>query len=197
MIRERIKSETASQHKALEQIAFTNAIMSKTLNLEQYKAIIEANLIANLAFEQQWDDLQFDIPESLLLDARYKTDALKKDAESLDIEIPRNVDYAFPSETKAAFMGSLYVFEGSTLGGAVILKQLKSNPNLNHISEHHFYGCYGERLGYFWKVFLEHLTAITQETEVEEAIKAAQKTFSLNEEIFKEVLKNRAIAAAV
>jgi heme oxygenase len=196
MIRERIKSETAQQHKALEQIAFTNAIMSKTLTEEQYKAIIEANLIANMAFEQQWNSLPFELPESLMLQARYKTEALKKDATALGIEIPQTVDYSFPTANKAAFMGSLYVFEGSTLGGAVILKQLTTNNNLNHIKEHNFYGCYGEKLGYLWKVFLDHLVEITQEDEVEVAIKAAQDTFSLNEEIFKAVIKNRSVTAS-
>jgi heme oxygenase len=197
MIRERIKSETTEQHKALEQIAFTTAIMSRTLTVEQYKAIIEANLIANMAFEQQWSNLPFELPLSLMLNVRYKTEALKKDATALGIEIPESLDHTFPVENKAAFMGSLYVFEGSTLGGAVILKQLNSNQNLSHITDHHFYGCYGEKLGYLWKVFLDHLVQITDEDEVNEAIDAAQKTFSLNEEIFSAVIKKRAVTASV
>jgi Heme oxygenase len=135
MIRERIKTETAKHHEAVEAVGYSGQIMSGKLTLEEYKKLIITNLALNKAFEAQWNNLPFDVPNSLLLDQRRKTEALEKDATILGVSIPKRNSTSFPTSSYATFLGTLYVFEGSTLGGAIIYKHLKQNTNLKHIKD--------------------------------------------------------------
>lgn len=184
MIRERIKTETAQKHTDVEAVGYSGKIMSGRLTLEEYKKLIITNLLLNKAFEQQWSTLGFDLPEQLMLEQRRKTKSLEKDATILGVSVPAVSDISFPEDTYEAFMGALYVFEGSTLGGAIIHKQLKQNPNLSEVEKFHFYSCYGDRLGMMWKIFLEHLTEIEDITDVDKTIEAAKATFDITKDTF-------------
>lgn len=184
MIRERIKTETAQNHKDVEAVGYSGQIMSGRLSLAEYKKLIITNLVLNKAFETQWSSLAFDVPAELMLEQRRKTASLEKDAALLGVTVPAISDITFPADTYEAFMGSLYVFEGSTLGGAIIHKQLKQNPNLNELEGFHFYSCYGDRLGMLWKVFLDHLSQIEDTAKVDEAIEAAKNTFDTTKDAF-------------
>jgi heme oxygenase len=184
MIRERIKTETAQNHKDVEAVGYSGQIMSGALSLGEYKKLILTNLILNKSFEQQWDSLTFDVPEELMLAHRKKAESLEKDASMLGIPLPETYTLSFPVGNFASFMGALYVFEGSTLGGSIIHKQLKVNDNLSHLDGFHFYSCYGERLGMMWKIFLDHLTQIEDTGSIDSAIEAAKTTFNLTQEAF-------------
>jgi len=189
MIRERIKTETAQNHKDVEAVGYSGQIMSGRLTLGEYKKLIATNLLLNKAFEQQWDSLAFGIPAEVMLEHRRKTASLEKDAKALNVALPTINKISFPADTYEAFMGSLYVFEGSTLGGAIIHKQLKQNPNLSKLDGFHFYSCYGDKLGMMWKIFLDHLTQIEDTDKVNEAIEAAKTTFDITKEAFERMSK--------
>ena len=184
MIRERIKEETTAQHMAVEDVSLSNHIMDGSLNKEQYASIIVANYIINAAFERSWSQLGFDIPETLMLGRREKTAILKQDIDSLGLDIPELPQLDFPVANYPQFMGTLYVFEGSTLGGRVILKQLKTNKNLAGIEAFNFYNGYGDMTGMMWKTFLDELQKIENASEINEAIEAAQKTFAITKSVF-------------
>lgn len=181
MIRERIKAETHDAHMHLEQISHSSKIMDGSLDLKSYQNLILSNYITNLAFEQTWDSLPFAVPESLLLAQRNKKSMLEKDLALLNLEKPE-IPKLFHFDDYATFMGALYVFEGSTLGGAVICRKLKENPHLSHL-DFHFYASYGERLGMMWKMFLDHLIQIEDPEEVNRCIESANHTFSVVEQV--------------
>lgn len=189
MIRERIKSETAEQHKNVENVGYSSRIMSGELNLDEYKNLILTNLGLNKAFEEQWSALPFDLPAELNIEQRRKTKALEDDARALGLETNVKSEFKFPVNTYEQFMGTLYVFEGSTLGGAIIAKQLIKNQNLSEVSEFNFYNCYGPMIGKLWKNFLDHLTQIKDAEKVDRAIKAAQDTFDITYHAFAQVNK--------
>ncbi len=184
MIRERIKTETSQNHNDVEAAGYSGQIMSGGLTLKEYKALITVNLVLNKAFEKQWSSPPFELPKTLLLEQRRKTAALEKDAALLGLAVTGSNEILFPVESYEAFMGTLYVFEGSTLGGAIIYKQLKQNPNLNTLDEFHFYSCYGDQLGMMWKVFLDHLTQIEDTSQVDKAIASAKTTFDITKDAF-------------
>lgn len=186
MIRERIKTETHDAHMQLEAISYSSKIMDGTINLNQYQQLILSNYIANISFENTWDSLPFEVPESLMLNVRSKRQMLQKDLALLGFDAPK-VDAYFNFDNYAAFMGALYVFEGSTLGGAVICRKLKENPALAHL-DFHFYAAYGERLGMMWKLFLDHLIQIEDENLVNQSIVSAQNTFNVVEKITLQVV---------
>lgn len=184
MIREQIKIQTKPQHDAVEEVSYSSQIMDHSLNKEQYQQLVRINYILNSSFEDTWNKLPFDLPEGLMIEHRRKANMLKSDLELLGLEQPELSTVPFDISSYPAFMGALYVFEGSTLGGAVILKQLQKNENLNGIDNFHFYGAYGERIGMMWKLFLDELEKIQDESEVDECIAAAQKTFDWVREAF-------------
>lgn len=179
MIRTRIKEETMDQHKALEAISYSSQIMDYSITEDKYRSLIRTNYISNKAFENAWSNLDFEVPKSLMLEHRVKVKSLEADLKELGEEVPDVSGISFPVNSYPEFMGCLYVFEGSTLGGAVIHKALKKNENLNNIENFHFYNCYGERLGMMWGIFLEHLTQIEDVAQVDAAIEAARNTFTL------------------
>lgn len=184
MIRERIKTETSQNHHDVEAAGYSGQIMSGRLTVEEYKVLITVNLVLNKAFEKQWSTLPFELPKTLQLEQRRKTAALEKDAALLGLAVTGSNEIQFPVESYEAFMGTLYVFEGSTLGGAIIYKQLKQNPNLSALDEFHFYSCYGDQLGMMWKVFLDHLTQIEDTSQVDKAIASAKTTFDITKDAF-------------
>ena len=184
MIRERIKTETSQNHHDVEAAGYSGQIMSGRLTVEEYKVLITVNLVLNKAFEKQWSTLPFELPKTLQLEQRRKTAALEKDAALLGLAVTGSNEIQFPVESYEAFMGTLYVFEGSTLGGAIIYKQLKQNPNLSALDEFHFYSCYGNQSGMMWKVFLDHLTQIEDTSQVDKAIASAKTTFDITKDAF-------------
>lgn len=183
MIREQIKSQTAQAHMEVEQFSYVNEIMNGSLSKDQYANILKMNYIINACFEAQWDSVTFEIPQSLLLQERRKTALLEQDIMEMDIDLPALPDLKFPIHSYPSFLGTLYVFEGSTLGGAVIHRQLKAIPELSALSSFSFYSAYGEKLGMMWKLFLDHLSLITDPQEIEDAISAAQLTFERIKEV--------------
>ncbi|MBR9917913.1 biliverdin-producing heme oxygenase [bacterium] len=185
MIRERIKSETKEAHDAVESVSYSKEIMSGKLNEAQYKELIRVNYSLNKAFEQEWDKLNFEVPSTLMLDHRSKIELLEKDMELLGVD-PMELEHVnFKTSTFPEFMGSLYVFEGSTLGGSVIKKQLEKNVELAHIKDFHFYKGYGDKTGMMWKLFLDELNKIEEKDQVDEAILAATTAFDQIHSAFK------------
>ncbi len=58
-----------------------------------------------------------------------------------------------------AALGSMYVMEGSTLGGRVIEKQLLARLGIGQDSGGSYFAGYGERTGLMWREFLARLAA--------------------------------------
>lgn len=184
MLHEKIKTSTTIDHKNAEKHSYGHEIMSRSLTKEQYAQLLVANYTYIAAWEKQWaqlsnmDTTQFD------LTSRSKTTLLENDLKSMGVD-PSNsilIDLETPS-TLAQFVGRMYVIEGSTLGGAMIEKQLQLNPNLNDCS-FEFYGGYGPNLIPFWKSFLAELNKIENEDDQNEAVLWAKRSFNDMETCF-------------
>jgi heme oxygenase (biliverdin-IX-beta and delta-forming) len=78
----------------------------------------------------------------------------------------------------ATALGSMYVLEGSTLGGQMIARMLQKNPMLNLVpGQLNFFQGYREETGRKWKSFQAALNLLDGETEI--LVSAARQTFSL------------------
>jgi heme oxygenase (biliverdin-IX-beta and delta-forming) len=78
---------------------------------------------------------------------------------------------------KAQAFGCLYVMEGSTLGGRIISKWLRSNTFISLQEEQlHFFNGYNEQTGSKWKTFLD---ALNEQQDIHVVIEAANETFKL------------------
>lgn len=175
MILQKLKEATRTQH---EQIEGTVDVMNQMFNIEDYKTLIGKFRRFYEAYEPTLpiDDLRaagFDY------DLRRKLPSLESDAAALGLNGSSEAFRALPDVSSVArAFGSLYVIEGSTLGGQVIARHLKEHLELTPENGGAFFRSYGAEVGPMWKQFGEAITNFAASDEHdEEIIQAAYETF--------------------
>ena len=106
-----------------------------------------------------------------------KRHLLEKDLESLNTATQ---EFPIPGHallTDEECWGALYVLEGSSLGGAMIYKQLAERKNRNFPLR--FYGAYGSETGAMWSSFRKIFTEKTtpEEDWVDPVLRGAEKAY--------------------
>lgn len=100
------------------------------------------------------------------------------DAPALPTEGAPQVSCMWPS--LAAVLGSLYVLEGSTLGGQLISRHLRDTLRLTPSTGMAFFSGYGKQTGRMWRQMRHILAAqLVSEAQMTEATLAAQQMFVL------------------
>lgn len=115
---------------------------------------------------------------------RHKTPRLRQDLRVLGLSdhaisaLPR-CRLLPPLTSEAQLWGCLYVIEGATLGGQIILKNLHRNIGLTASSGASFFDGYGAQTGSHWKAFCAALTARGTDAVGgrEELLRSANQTF--------------------
>ena len=194
MLQETLKQATRNNHDALEGLMYVQEIMNGTLTVNHYKEILVTNYTVHNALEGiLHDSLSQSVADELDLNSRNKLTALKADLQEIEIPEPfANATAGLTIGSDAWIMGALYVMEGATLGGNVIVKKLKTNPNLNTLNlNFNYYHVYGTELIPQWKRFVEVLNkqpesaypdSIAGATEMFNYIASVQKFNKLNSE---------------
>ncbi|MBH8569533.1 biliverdin-producing heme oxygenase [Microvirga sp. STS02] len=151
----RLRHETRPFHDAVEQNPFNLTLGAGTVTaadtaqflarmygfLQPYEAQLHAHAAA---FGPAWQ-----------LDQRYRAPLILEDLARLGHPVPPPRCPALPPlSTRAQLLGAMYVFEGSTLGGQVIARQLDKAG----IAAHAFFTGRAGRTGPLWKAFGEQLT---------------------------------------
>jgi heme oxygenase (biliverdin-IX-beta and delta-forming) len=111
---------------------------------------------------------------------RRKSDALLQDIKDLGgNEMQPAVQADIPVITNyAQALGAAYVLEGSTLGGLIIAKIIKTQlPDIPADKGFSFFTCYGEDAQNMWKKFRTYLLALTRKEDQDIAAETARKTF--------------------
>jgi len=180
MLHETLKQATKNNHDELEQLMFVNDIMSGTLSLSHYKQILTTNYLVHKDFEDfLFDNLSSKTAEQLNAANRKKLPALIADMQALKMDIPSpfyNQKLNF-DKNDVSLLGALYVLEGATLGGSVIVKRLKTNPYLSTLNlDFNYYQVYGNELIPYWKTFCAVLNQ-QGENGYDGAINSAKKMF--------------------
>ena len=109
--------------------------------------------------------------------AKNKINSLKTDLNNLNIST-ENEEPTQNLENEAEAFGALYVMEGSTLGGNVIGKQLKRNPEFEGV-EFNYFGVYGENTGPYWQEFKSIIDEKISEENYESCVTGAKKAYQL------------------
>lgn len=180
MLQELLKQATSTQHNDLEQLMFVNDIMHGTLTADQYKKLLLTNYLSHAIFE---DDLLSNLSpalrQELQANERAKFQALEKDLEEMQISVPKNnPDLKTIPTDDASILGAMYVLEGATLGGSVIVKRLKVNPQLAPLQlGYHYYQVYGDKLVDRWEQFVQILNTRIPQAEHGKAAQAAKDMF--------------------
>lgn len=178
----RLKNDTGTAHKQLEKSACFKRLFADDYTISEYAQLlgffygyfsaIEPVLFVDLS-QGYHSGLQY----------RTKTHLLRQDLTFLST----NADELSLCETLpelASFaqkMGSLYVLEGSLLGGRVIGRHLTSHFGTDIVSALNFYHCYGDNLDRQWRgfsAFMMHSFDNQNDEVINEVIGSANATFT-------------------
>lgn len=172
-----LKEQTKHLHDETEERLNSKKIFDKSYTLEDYKNLLFHNYQLINHYEAVIKEKLNHFPE-LKLSLRKKIEALTKDMRALDVNLESKNKELISLENEAEAFGALYVIEGSTLGGNVIAKQLKKNPEFENV-DFNYFGMYGENTGPLWTEFKTILDQTIKEEQYEDCISGAKKAYSL------------------
>ncbi|RZJ82043.1 MAG: hypothetical protein EOO47_02045 [Flavobacterium sp.] len=180
-LQEKLKAHTQSLHNELEQQMFVNQIMQKTINIEQYKQLVSCNYLVHLHNEDEiFDKLSVEIADKIVVHKRRKLQSLSFDVDEVGLKKQQLEQINITKlalKNEYAALGALYVLEGATLGGSVIIKQLRLNPNFPETFNFSYYGIYGKELIPNWQEFLSHLNALSADRH-DDVLAGAEQMFN-------------------
>lgn len=150
-----LKAATSTRHAALERML---PLLDANLTHATYRQFVRRlfgfyePLEAQLLALPWWGAVEFDYAP------RHKTPRLQQDllalgdTESTMAALPR-CERLPPMTNPAQLWGCLYVIEGATLGGQIIIKHLSTRLGLTAVSGASFFDGYGPQTGSSWKAF--------------------------------------------
>ncbi len=173
---ERLKAETGPAHERIErEIRLPERLSSR----EAYRGLLRRFY----GFHNVWEpEAQRSLADPSFFDRRRKTHLLVRDLRALGMEDAaiEKLPLCHPvplMPTRAAALGSMYVVEGSTLGGAVISKEIERALGLGVQSGCAYFRSYGADVGRMWTSFRAHLLAHASSRDENEIIAVAIATF--------------------
>lgn len=171
----RLKRDTAGDHDRVESLM---PLMHPDLTEELYRSV----LLRFYCFVHGWESwAAMNVPQELgpLLLERQRSHLLAADLLYFDDQRPR-LQYVFSGSRlpgKAAFLGAMYVIEGSTLGGQYIARHVENALGLSPGNGDSYFRGYGDRTGFMWREFQKALEGV-HEDDADVVIGAAKKMFS-------------------
>jgi heme oxygenase len=177
---ERLKEETRACHRSIERVV---PLMRPDLSITAYRAYLHRLLgyyrpvEARLGAWAGWSALGIDF------EARRKVPLLERDLarlperESAEPE-PSGAPVLPELTSPARKLGCLYVLEGSTLGGQVLVRHVRRELGLQEANGCAFLAGYGTSTGRMWRSFTAALDAYARrEGHDARVVDAARETF--------------------
>jgi heme oxygenase (biliverdin-IX-beta and delta-forming) len=168
-IHAQLKSATHENHTRVEQVPISKQMLSDTLTLGEYSAYLSA-LYGFIAPSEKHIT-------GLITPARQKLPLLEHDLAVFGID-PGSVPLwngNLPLDTLPRAFGYLYVIEGSTLGGRLLLRHVTQTLKLTTGTA--YLKGYGENTGAMWKEFCAIMTEQIGQDDVDSLIRSACATF--------------------
>lgn len=178
-LHERLRSETRALHDALEAAVDVNAQIS---TLDRYREHLLRlwrihSAIANDLAGVDFASIGYDF------DARRRLALLERDLNLLGVFDDQSSQAAIapPKLTSiAAALGTVYVIEGSALGGRAILPDLSNMLGIDEASGAAFFTGFGREEKHFWRACVKAINAVEPDSyDADTAADAAKSTFSL------------------
>ncbi len=175
---ERLKTETREAHDRIE-----NAI-----NLDRRIASRGAYrdlLIRFYGFHRAWEDEAAPMaPDRAFFQSRRKAQLLARDLEALGLKSEDIIGLPqcrplMPLPAPEAVLGSMYVVEGSTLGGAVIARQVEKRLGFTAETGCAYFRSYGRNVAVMWKSLGAKLLEASSPEADDVIVESAQKTFTV------------------
>jgi heme oxygenase (biliverdin-IX-beta and delta-forming) len=183
MLMSRFKAETQHLHQQLSQQRSATDMLSNTITREEYVGFlarfcgIYQPLETLIMAAPEWQHVDFDAR------ARCKAHHLYSDLVTLGYtpEDFRTLPLCTDLPTIQHFahvIGCMYVLEGSTLGGQLITRHMRSRFGFDETHGCRFFSSYGAQLGPMWKAFGAFVeTQAHDQAFCDAAVAAASDTF--------------------
>ena len=175
MLLTEVRNRTRQQHEQLERDLSAEHYFD---SLQSYRRLLERWY----GWLEPWERLAAtEAPLSVLefMNHRWKTTWLQNDLQALGDEpadgLPR-AEVPVPVST-ASWIGTLYVLEGSTLGGQFISRTVEQELGLRFGRGYSFFRSYGEQVGSRWQEFRQFAEKHVAPDKIDEAVLAAEQTF--------------------
>lgn len=177
-LRKRLQEETKSLHDEIEQSPLLKKIPQREITLSDYQLLIQKFY----GFITPCEDLIDSLTCKSIIENRKKKPWLEQDLHALkisnnnDVKLSLCLDLPALSEYEQV-LGYLYVMEGSTLGGQVITKMLKSQLQITLDQGCRYFHGYGDKTKIMWNDFCLDLCSITSIEQQNKIIQSAIDTF--------------------
>lgn len=180
----RLRADTRLDHLATEEAM---PLMRAAITRTEYECIL-MRLWSVVTSWETWAEAH--APEDLagMVRARRRGSLIERDLQSLGIDRDANSTHfeaaripGLESKTKtfrAAFLGAMYVVEGSTLGGQQIARHVEAALGMNATRGASYFRGYGELTAEMWRHFKAVLTEVP-DAESEVVIAAARAMFEV------------------
>lgn len=181
----RLKADTSALHRKLERAPVSANLMNPSVTKQQYMQYLAAmrQVIA-------WTESQvFPIIEPIIndIESRRKLHTIDRDLDNLQWfahDLHSDFNPSVSSMSPSVLLGFMYVVEGSSLGGMVILKHLQPQDFITPDTTN-FLTTYGEQIGTYWKKFSMTMSAYTVKNRIEsDVIQGARDAFNAIDEYF-------------
>ncbi len=190
----RLKHDTEDQHEALE----------REVDLSWYLGdVARYRLLLRLfyGFHRGWEEqllAQAPADVQLFYLDRRKTPLLESDLRLLgesEQELREVHPCRFDSLAgRARALGSMYVIEGSTLGGQVIARIIEAELGFRQGAGYSFFRGYGAETATMWRAFQDFLTRAALGAPEEEVVAAARQTYAVLQAWFAEARERAPVA---
>lgn len=154
-------------------------LMKLSLTKEEYVACLHQLYEIVAAWEE---NACAQAPEWIqkLLSTRGRKHLLERDLNWLGVKEISNKRPILPVMTDdASFLGTMYVIEGSTLGGQLIARHVEQVLELEAGKGDSFFRGYGQQTGTMWKEFCEVLRVKVPDHSAEVVIHSARNMFEV------------------
>lgn len=174
-----LRQTTLPAHKELESLPISEKIISPDITKEEYALYLAlmSRIVADM------EEHIFPVVSDILpdIEQRRKSQLIQADLQYLSPE-KTFTDYPFQDAghtySPAFAMGMIYVVEGSTLGGRVILKNIEKTLGYNAGDGGKYFAGYGTQTGPLWKSFLAAFTEFAETHSEQDIIAGADFAFT-------------------
>ena len=174
----RLKTETRAAHDRIEAAMDLDRRIAKR---DGYRDL----LIRFYGFHKAWEEEAADkAHDRSFFERRRKTQHLVQDLEALGLKSEDIIRLPqcrplMPLSAPEAVLGSMYVVEGSTLGGAIIARDVENRLGLTAETGCAYFRSYGRDIAAMWKSFGAVLLEASSPEADDLIVESAQKTFTV------------------
>jgi heme oxygenase (biliverdin-IX-beta and delta-forming) len=172
---QRLKWETEAEHRAVEG---TLPLMHEELDTAQYVGCLRRMYGIVTAWEERAVEVAPEWMRTMLV-SRQRRSLLELDLAWFGVTERDDQRPALPKmNALPGLLGTMYVMEGSTLGGQLIARHVEAALHISEGRGNAYFRGHGDQTGPMWKEFCEVLKTRVPEDGTDEVVTAAKLMFT-------------------